>query len=223
MFTRGVFRVAVAVIVGLAGITEDAHGGDRERELYVQRRAKEKAAAEKAVAELTQKDFGKLSHEEFIRLALAYNELGDKARSLEAINRVPESYLAKKGKLDLKAIAFHNVNCSLSGDKASLLRELAFLDRCIDRRYDNLGLWYWRKAKLLCRTSVSTEIRTRPPGAEQRIIDREQYEYAYETLKKAFEVEPNLQSLDSVGAAFLWSQDFPILSSEARFQKLMGK
>jgi tetratricopeptide (TPR) repeat protein len=194
---------------------------EQEREAYLRRRAKEKAAAQKAVAELAQKDFGKLSHDEFIRLALAYNELGDNTRSLEAINQVPEAYLAKKGKLDLKAIAFHNVNFSLSGDKASLLRELAFLDRCIDRRYDNLGLWYWRKAKLLCRTSVTTEFHNRPSGAELRVIDREQYEYAYEMLKKAFEVEPNLLSLDSVAAEFLWSQDFPILSSEPRFKKLM--
>jgi tetratricopeptide (TPR) repeat protein len=167
---------------------------------------------------------GKLSNEDLIRLALAYNELGDNTRCLDVINRVPESYLAEKGKLDLKATAFGNANSSLSDDKAFLLRWLAFLDRCIDRRYDNLGLWYWRKARLLCRTSVATEFHNRNLAVEQRIIDREQYEYAYETLKRAFEAEPNLLRLKSAGVEFLFIQEsFPILSSEARFKKLMGK
>jgi hypothetical protein len=140
------------------------------------------------------------------------------------INLVPESYLAEKGNLDIKAVAFGNASSSLSDDKAFLLRWLAFLDRCIDRRYDNLGLWYLRKARLLCRTSVATEFHHRTLAVEQRIIDREQYEYAYETLKRAFEAEPNLLRLKSAGVDFLFIEtSFPILSSEARFKKLMGK
>jgi hypothetical protein len=222
MFTWGFSRVAVAIIVGLAGITGAALGDDREREAYLQRRAQEKAAAEKAVAELT--DWGKLSNEDLIRLALAYNELGDNPRCLDVINRVPESYLAEKGKLDIKAVAYSNANSSLGDDKAFLLRRLAFLDRCIDRRCDNLGLWYLRKATLLCQTSVATEFHNRTLTVEQRIIDREQYEYAYETLKRAFEAEPNLLQLKSARVEVLFVQSsFPILSSEARFKKLMGK
>ena len=221
MFTWGFFRVAVAVIVALAGITGESHGDDREREAYLQRRAQEKAAAEKAVAELT--DLGKLSNEDLIRLALAYNELGDNTRSFDAINRVPESYLAEKGKLDIKNVALINVKSSLDDDKACLLH-LAFLDRCIDRRYDNLGLWYFRKARLLCRMSVAKEFPNRNIIVEQRIIDREQYEYAYETLKRAFEAEPNLLRLKSAVVDILFIEtSFPILSSEARFKKLMGK
>jgi hypothetical protein len=100
---------------------------------------------------------------------------------------------------------------------------LAFYDRCLDREYSNRGLWYWRKASLLCRTSVESVVHPRTGVAEPRICDREQYEYAFELLKRAFEVEPKLLNLNSVGAEFLWSNSFPLLSTEPRFKKLMGK
>jgi hypothetical protein len=179
----------------------------------------EKAAAEKVVAQLTNQDIAKLSKEELIRLATAYNELDDATRALDAINRIPESYLAEKGKLIDKAILLANVSSSPGADNVSLLKELAFLDRCIDRRRGNPGLWYWRKAKLLCRNSVLSL-----PNVAPSIVDREQFEHAYETLKRAFEVEPNLLALDSVRADRRCSpQDFPILNSEPRFKKLMEK
>lgn len=60
------------------------------------------------------------------------------------------------------------------------------------------------------------------PNAEPSIVDREQFEYAFETLKRAFEVEPKLLALPSVRANLRHSpQDFPILRSEPRFRKLM--
>jgi hypothetical protein len=211
----------VAVIVGLAGL---ASAGDPQREAYLARRAREKAAAEKTVAQLTGQDFARLSSEDFIRLALAYNELGENPKALDAINRVPESYLARRGQLRLKAVCLHNVNSSARPGQAGLLKELAFYDRCIDRRYGNLGLWYWRKAKLLCRTSVTVDLPTGGLAKPQmRVVDREQYEYAYEMLERAFKVEPNLLRLESVGVEAFWAGDFPMLSSEARFKKLMGR
>jgi hypothetical protein len=179
----------------------------------------EKAAAEKVVTQLTKQDFAKLSNEDLTRLATAYNELDDPMRALAAINRIPESYLAEKGQLIDKAILLANVSSSPGADKVNLLKELAFLDRCIDRRYGNPGLWYWRKAKLLCGDSVFSL-----PNAEPSIVDREQFEHAYETLKRAFEAEPNLLALASVRADRRCSpQDFPILNSEPRFKKLMEK
>jgi hypothetical protein len=209
-----------AVLVGLAGL---ASADGPERKAYLERRAQEKAAAEKTVAHLTKQDFGKLSAGDFVRLALAYNELGDNPAALDAINRAPESYLAKHGRLDLKAVCLHNVNSS-GTDRAGLLRELAFYDRCIDRHYGNVGLWHWRKASLLCRASVSVDL---PRGAlarpGPRVVDREQYEYAYETLERAFKAEPGLLRLGTVGVEDFWASDFPLLSSEARFKKLMGK
>jgi len=197
----------------------DAIADDTKREEAISRAAKEKAAAEKVVAELTRQDSAKLSKEDLMSLATAYNELDDHTRALDAINRIPESYLAEKGKLINKAILLINVNSSPGADKVNLLKELAFLDRCIDRRYGNPGLWYWYKAKLLCGNSVLSL-----PNAEPSIVDREQFEYAYETLKRAFEVEPKLLALPSVRADRRHSpQDFPILRSEPRFKKLMEK
>ena len=118
-----------------------------------------------------------------------------------------------------KAIALTNVNSRPGADKVNLLKELAFLDRCIDCRYPNPGLWYYLKARLLCRTSVSFL-----PNAEPSIVDREQFEYAFETLKRAFEVEPKLLDVPWVRANRRHSpQDFPILRSEPRFKKLMEK
>jgi hypothetical protein len=179
----------------------------------------EKAAAEKVVADLARQDPAKLSKEDLVRLSLAYNELGDLTRALDAINQIPESYLAEKGKLIDKAIALANVNSRPGADKVNLLKELAFLDRCIDRRYPNPGLWYYLKARLLCRTSVSSL-----PNAEPSIVDREQFEYAFETLNRAFEVEPKLLDVPWVRANRRHSpQDFPILRSEPRFKKLMEK
>jgi hypothetical protein len=180
-------------------------------------------AAKKIVADLTQRDFATLLPADFVLLCQAYNQLGDDLRAIDAINRVPEAYLAKKGHLDLKATVLHNVNFRSQRESASLLRELAFYDRCIDRGYANRGLWYWRKASLLCRTSVETAVRPGVDTGEPRVLDREQYEYAFEILKRAFETEPNLLNLDSVSAEFLWSSSFPLLSTERRFKKLMGK
>ena len=112
-----------------------------------------------------------------------------------------------------------HVSSSSGADKVNFLKELAFLDRCIDRRYGNPGLWYWRKAKLLCGNSVSSL-----PNVEPSIVDREQFEHAYETLKRAFEVEPKLLDVPWVRANRRHSpQDFPILRSEPRFKKLMEK
>jgi hypothetical protein len=118
-----------------------------------------------------------------------------------------------------KAIALTNVNSRPGADKVNLLKELGFLDRCIDRRYPNPGLWYYLKARLLCQTSVSSL-----PNAEPSVVDREQFEYAFETLKRAFEVEPKLLDVPWVRANRRHSpQDFPILRSEPRFKELMEK
>ncbi|WP_254509490.1 hypothetical protein [Anatilimnocola floriformis] len=91
-----------------------------------------KRAAERVVVELSRRDVGDLSADDSIRLALAYNELGDNKASLDAVCRVADETLAAKKQLDLKAICFHNVSGS---EPAVRIRELAFIDRCLDRKY----------------------------------------------------------------------------------------
>ena len=208
----------LAVFLSTA-VSED----DAARQAYLAKRAAEKAAAEQAVKELTARDYATLSADEFIRLSYAYNELGDNPLALDAVCRVSDEVLAAKKQLDLKAICFHNV--SSGDDKTSRLRELAFIDRCLDRKYDNQGVWLWRKAKVICQSSISPAILTRGDriGNEARIIDREQYEYSFELLKRAFEVEPKLFHLAGVGHDFMWGSDFPLLSGEPRFKELMQK
>jgi hypothetical protein len=192
------------------------------RKAKLARDAAEKAAAEKTIAELSQRNYGTLTSDEFIRLAYAYNHAGNNRLAMDAMNRVPDAYLAEKKELDFKATCFHNVKSEDKG--ASRVRELAFIDRCLDKKWGNQGVWLWRKAKVLCQTSVTTNLGPGFPGGggpQFTITDKEQYEYAFEVLKRAFEVEPKLKDLDSVGVDWLWSQDFPGLSSEQRFKDLM--
>jgi tetratricopeptide (TPR) repeat protein len=216
LFTAALFLTALA---------SDTYGqaNDDERKAYLAKRAAEKAAAEQTVKELTVRDYATVSADDFIRLALAYNELGDNRLALDAVSRVSDDVLAQKKQLDLKAICFHNV--SSGDDKTARIRELAFIDRCLDRSYPNQGVWLWRKAKVVCQSSVSLAIHTRGDviGEEARVIDREQYEYAFELLERAFKTEPNLFNLAGVGHEFMWGQDFPLLSKELRFKELMKR
>jgi hypothetical protein len=212
--------VLVILAMMLRGVTGEE---TEERKAYLAKRAAEKAAAEQAVKELTVRDYATLNPDDFIRLSLAYNELSDNRLALDAICRVPDKVLAEKKQLDLKAICFQNMN---SGeDKGNRIRELAFIDRCLDRRYGNQGIWLWRKAKVVCQSSVAPAIPTRGDniGSEAYVIDREQYEYAFELLQRALEAEPNLRDLAGVGHEYMWGQDFPMLSEEARFKELMKK
>lgn len=193
---------------------------DAKRKEYLARREAEKAAAEAAVKELTVRDEEKMSADDYIRLAMAYNELGDNPKALEAILKVKDEVLAAKKSLESKAIYFHNVSHSDRGVKA---RELAFIDRCLDRRWGNQGVWLWRKAKVICQTSVEPAVPTRGDqiGGPARIIDREQFEYSFELLQQAFAAEPNLYHLAGVGHDFMWPSDFPVLSEEPRFKEMM--
>lgn len=194
-----------------------------ERKAYLAKRAAEKGAAEKAVKELGARDYGTLAADEFIRLAYAYNELGDNRLALDAICRVPDEVLAEKKQLEMKSICFGNL--SSGGDKSLQLRELAFIDRCLDKKYGKEGVWLWRKARLLCQASVAPAIPTRGDviGHERSIIDRQQYEYSFELLQRAFAAEPKLLSLVEIGPSFSRDLDFPVLSDEARFKVLMKK
>ena len=213
----------LSVLVILAMMSRGVAGEETdERKAYLAKRAAEKTAAERAVKELSVRDYATLSADDFIRLAYAYNELSDNRLALDAVCRVPDDVLAEKKQLDLKAICFHNVNSG--DDKNSRIRELAFIDRCLDKKYGNQGVWLWRKAKLICRSSVSPAVPTIGDniGGESHILDRQQYEYSFELLKRAFEVEPDLASLTGV-PDFMSSQDFPLLSDEARFKELMKK
>lgn len=196
---------------------------DDARKAYLARRAAEKEAAEKAVKELGARNYGTLTADEFIRLAYAYNELGNNQLALDAICRVSDEVLAEKKQLDMKATCFHNA--SSGNDQSSRLRELAFIDRCLDKKYGNQGVWLWRKASLVCQSSVDTRVLAGSVVGDNpgRIIDREQYEYSFELLQRAFSVEPQLLTLSGIGPEFTRSQDFPLLSSEARFQELMTK
>ena len=194
---------------------------DDARKANLARRAAEKEAAEKAVKELSARNYGTLSADEFIRLAYAYNELSNNQLALDAICRVSDEVLAEKKQLDMKATCFHNA--SSGDDKSNRLRELAFIDRCLDKKYGNQGVWLWRKARLVCQSSVDTRLLVGSVVGENhvRIIDREQYEYSFELLQRAFSVEPKLLTLSGIGPDFTRNQDFPLLSDEARFKELM--
>lgn len=222
MNTNLISRLAILAFLASVSMASDGDESD-ERKAYLAKRAAEKAEAEQTVKELTVRDYATVSADEFIRLSRAYNELGDNRLALDAVCRVSDEVLAAKKQLDLKAICFHNVNSG--DDKTNLIRELAFIDRCLDRKYGNQGVWLWRKAKVICQSSSVPAVLTRGDliGSEAQIIDREQYEYSFELLQRAFEVEPNLFHLAGVGHEFMWGQDFPLLSGEARFKEMMQK
>jgi hypothetical protein len=210
---------ALLAMLPLAALAQE----DAERAAYLAKRAAEKKAAEEAVEKLGGGDLGLLTPDENIRLSLAYNELGNNELALEAVCRVPDAVLAEKKQLELKAICFHNVHSSGGKQELNRLRELAFIDRCLDRGWGNQGVWLWRKAKVVCQASVAPAIPTRGDviGEEERILDREQYEYSFELLQQAFKVEPKLRELSDVSHDFMWPGEFPLLHKEPRFLKLM--
>jgi hypothetical protein len=200
-----------------------AQDDDAARAAYLARRAAEKKAAEEAVEKLGGGDLGVLTADENIRLCRAYNELGNNDLALAAVCRVPDAVLAERKQLELKAICFHNVNSSGDNKDQNRLRELAFIDRCLDRGWGNQGVWLWRKAKVICQASVAPAIPTRGDviGEAERILDREQYDYSFELLQQAFKVEPKLRELSDVSHEFMWPGAFPILHKEPRFLKLV--
>jgi len=207
--------VVLAVSVSPAFSEEDA-----DEKAYLAKRAAKTAAAEQTVKDLT-RNYATLTADDWIRLAYAYNELGDNRLALNAICRVSDKVLAEKKQLDLKATCFHNVN--YGQDKTNWIRELAFIDRCLDKKYGNQGVWLWRKARDLCQSSVTRASIIGGELSSDVIIDREQYEYSFELLERAFAAQPDLIELDYVGVDFLWGQDFPLLSDEPRFKELMNK
>jgi tetratricopeptide (TPR) repeat protein len=203
----------------LAGILSTAVGDYAAQRAYRAKRAKETAMAEQTVKELLLRD--NLTADDYIRLALAHNELSQHAPALDAIAHVPDEVLAQKNQLDLKASCFHNVN--FGADKGGWIRELAFIDRCLDKKYGNRGVWFMRKAKVVCQSSVAPAVPTihNVIGHEAYIIDREQFEYAFELLQRAFDVEPNLLQLE--GDEEIWGGGFPLLRDEPRFKDLVKK
>jgi hypothetical protein len=210
--------VALSVDLIFAQAAED---GGKARKGYLAKRAAEKASAERSVAELSVRDVGSLSADDNIRLAFAQNELGDNRAALEAVCRVDDETLAKKQQLDLKAMCFHNV--SRSDDIAVRIRELAFIDRCLDRKYGNEAVWLWRKAKVVCQSAVAQATPTRGDniGEPERIIDREQYEYSFELLQRACRLDAQALRSQGFHHEFTWPGDFPKLHTEARFAELV--
>lgn len=195
-------------------------------------REEAKTAAERLVAELLARDFVMLSNTDRLWLCRAYNELGQHTDALRIVNSIPEEWLAKNNELDAKATCYHNVNYDggTSKDRPSsrFANELAFIQRCLDKGYGSRGVWLSRKAGLLCRTSAHYPVM--PPDAARFggepfpvIHDREQYEDAFETLKKAFAAEPRLIEIEAFTFQFAPDAEFPVLSQEDRFQDLMKK
>lgn len=219
--------LAILLMTCLAAVVR---ADDPEREEYLRQRAAEKATAEAIVAELTRED-RRNTPDDWLRLTRAYNELGDHAKCLEAIWHVPESYLAEHGELELKAVVYHNVNFGYANNPffVGFLeqynrnqlwgQELLFFDRCIDRGYVNKGVWLYRKAKLLCRSSVETYyFGSGRPMHDVR--DRERYEHAFALLERAFEVEPNLLEIHAIQRDVEFGNKFTLLETEPRFQRL---
>lgn len=242
MISRVICRIGMMAFVGVACLFDETcrawdvpvSAEDEIREVYLRQRAQEKADAEQAVAELTQKDLRQMTHEDYIRLFRAYNELGPALPALHAIKHVPEAYLAKHDQLGCKVTAFHNANFPYEFNglvffydggpqiPESVSQELLFYDRCIDRCYGNIGEWYWRKARLLCRMSVRATYSQFSSSTLHEVVNREQFEVAFETLRLAFEVEPNLLQLDSLQTDLMFSgSDFPLLKDEPRYKQLI--
>lgn len=195
---------------------------DAARKAYLEKRAAEKASAETTVRDLTARDQGDLSADDCIRLAYAQNELGDNQAALVAVCRVTDDVLAEKKQLELKAICLHNASGS---DPAIRIREFAFIDRCLDRKYESEAVWLWRKAAVICRSAVA------PPrltigdniGDVERILDREQYEYAFELLERACRLDLDALQARGIAHSFMWPSDFPKLHTEERFVELIKK
>jgi hypothetical protein len=83
------------VVLFVVGTLASAAGEDSdERKAYLAKRVAEKVAAEQTVKELTVRDYATVSADEFIRLSLAYNELGDNRLALDAVCRMPDDVLA---------------------------------------------------------------------------------------------------------------------------------
>jgi hypothetical protein len=245
MVSQTHWSIGLGLLIGVAGIGSvgrafDAPDGpvsadDEIRAVYLRQRAEERADAQRAIDELAKRQPSEMTPADYYRLFRAYNELGPGQAALEAINQIPEAYLAEHKLLDSKVTAFHNVNFSIDVSEPmfqlnippqvprSILQELLFYDRCLDRGYGNAGEWYWRKAKRLCRMSVWTSYSRFTNSTHSYVINREQYEYAFELVQRAFEVEPNLLQLDSLHMELMLGQPFTLLETELRFQQLIER
>lgn len=181
--------------------------------------------ANRATAEFISHEPGALSNEELCDLAHVYNELHEDKKAFDTLNSVPESYLAKNNKLGAKFIYYHNM-LNKPDAAAYHVGHLAFIQRCIDKHYGQRRIWLFYKASILCRTSVKSPEAGPEKDAQPVISDRNQYEYAFETLKQAAETRPvkgitgpNMSTPDSFHAR----EWFPVMHKEARFEKVFEK
>ncbi len=182
-------------------------------------------SARRIIIQFTSPQSPKMSHEDRCLLARAYNELGENKKAFEALNPVPEEYLAANHKLGAKRIYYHNLVHNVEKSEY-FVGYLAFVQRCIDKDYPGKRIWLLWKASILCRTSVRRTSDAKDEIPAFKIVDYNQYEQAYETLKQGLAV-PSSKSddIDIFGPLFPiepMANHFPRMHKEPRFKRLLG-
>jgi tetratricopeptide (TPR) repeat protein len=180
------------------------------------------ASAKRMVLQFTHPNSPELSNDDRCLLAKAYNQLGENKKAFDAFLPIPEEYLSAKHKLGAKRIYYHNLVFNTEASE-HFVGYLAFVQRCIDNEYANKRVWLIWKASILCRTSVKRTGESGSGNPRYQIVDRNQYEQAYEILKKALAIPPKKDvDIDMFEPRIDLPNHFPVMHEEPRFERLFG-
>jgi hypothetical protein len=157
-----------------------------------------------------------LSTMELRILAIAYNWTNESAKQVAACDTALKHEPRNLEALESKANGLYNLEFR-SRDKS---KQIAFYDDCIQKKMPDLALWHLRKARALCQSSIRSTFNR---GKIFTDVDRDGIDAAFASLKRAFEIDPNLLSNDKEAMLDnLWvAHNFPVLYREPRFQALV--
>lgn len=167
------------------------------------------------------------TNENLVKIARAYNSVGNNPAALAAIDSVSEEWLNENGQLMSKWIYLHNVGFHAEindpwGMQSFTRRpkqdKLRFVNRCLENGYKDRGFWLAQKAHHLYQASISNVADHRVRKPYYYTHDRKMYDKSFETLKLAFDVDPNFM-IDPM--LRLTSLHFPAMEVEPRFKQLM--
>lgn len=159
---------------------------------------------------------------ELIRLARGYNTVSASRDQIDVSDEVLARDPANAEALACKANGLRNL---YFWDRERG-EEIRFYDECIRYRRHPLHMWYLRKARALCQSAVD-EVFAGTDGGRRELVeflaDRGRYEEAFQCLKNAFEIQPDLLQgkHDDLLTDDLIPLHFPLLNEEQRFRQLL--
>lgn len=187
--------------------------GENLAQRLLSERAQAQVRAQATIQSLyTDRSLDELSFAELMELGSAYktNLQFLEARSvfMSALIRQP---------LDSQANIWAYLTSELA--KVDTPELLAMVDRCLEQSIPPAAFWHYWKASVHCRMAVDVDDRT----GEYQITEAAVYGRAWDSLRYAVELEPDLDDLILKYYLPMREQDFPVMYHDPAFERLTGQ